>query len=290
MTIEAPLSLCIINGYPKPNREVLAASNVSQAHDLYLNFLKTSLPNANFDILYVADLEVGLPQGTSLKSYDGYVWTGSNLTLYHDTPEVTRQIELSRAIYESGQPQFGSCWGVQMAAMAAGGEVKKNPRGREWSIARDISLTEAGQSHPMYTGKQGKFDGFIMHLDEVARIPAGATLLAGNHHTPVQALAVKYPGGGEFWATQYHPEFTLYEMARLLVARKAPLTQEGFFNEEREVELLVDKMTALSQDPQNNDLRKELNIHDDILVDDIRQAEVKNWLNFLVIPTLNKYD
>ncbi len=80
-----------------------------------------------------------------------------------------------------------------MAAVAAGGAVKKNPRGREWSIARDIVLTDEGQAHPMYSGKQAKFDGFIMHLDEVSQIPAGGRLLAGNAHTPVQALAVKYP-------------------------------------------------------------------------------------------------
>ncbi len=288
MTIDASLSLCIINGYPRKNRDVLAASQVAQAHDLYLDFLKKMAPNSTFDVLYVADLDVGLPEGASLESYDGYIWTGSNLTLYHDVPAVTRQIELSRAIYQSGQPQFGSCWGVQMAAMAAGGEVKKNPRGREWSIARDITLTEAGKSHPMYTDKPDKFDGFIMHLDEVTQIPEGGTLLAANDHTPVQALAVKYPGGGEFWAPQYHPEFTLYEMARLLIARKAPLTKEGFFNTESEVEALVDKMITLSNDPDNSDLRQELNVGDDVLNDKIRQAEVENWLNFLVIPSINK--
>jgi GMP synthase (glutamine-hydrolysing) len=288
MTIEAPISLCIINGYPRPNRDALAASNVSQAHELYLNFLRDHLPDGTFDILYVADLDVSLPAGTSLPSYDGYIWTGSNLTLYHDVPEVTRQIELSRAIYESGQPQFGSCWGVQMAAVAAGGEVKAHPRGREWSIARNITLTDEGQRHPMYTGKQSKFDGFIMHLDEVTQIPAGGRLLACNDHSYVQALAVKHPGGGEFWATQYHPEFTLYEMARLLVARKTFLTQEGFFNEESEVVTLVDKMTMLSEEPDNSDLRQELNIYDDILNDDIRQAEVKNWLKYLVIPAMDK--
>lgn len=286
MTIDASLSICIINGYPEKNRQTLTESNVAQAHDLYLNLLRAYIPHGNFDILYVADLDVGLPSGTALTSYNGYIWTGSNLTLYDDVPEVTRQIELSRAIYAAGVPQYGSCWGVQMAAMAAGGEVKKNPRGREWSIARNITLTDEGQAHPMYTGKQNKFDGFIMHLDEVTRIPAGGKLLASNNHSQVQSLAVKYPGGGEFWATQYHPEFTLYDMARLLIARKAPLTKEGFFKAESEVEALVDKMTALSQDPQNEALRQELNIHDDILEDNIRQAEVKNWLNFLVIPSM----
>jgi GMP synthase (glutamine-hydrolysing) len=288
MTSETPLSLCIINGYPKPNREDLAAARVAQAHDLYLNFLINIVPKGNFDILYAADLDVGLPEGASLQAYDGYIWTGSNLTLYHDVPEVTRQIELSRAIFESGKPQYGSCWGVQMAAMAAGGEVKLNPRGREWSIAREIALTDAGKNHPMYRGKQDPFDGFIMHLDEVSQIPDGGTLLASNNHTQVQALAVKYPGGGEFWATQYHPEFTLYEMARLLVARKTPLTQEGFFGEEDEVEALVAKMISLSEAPENKELRQELNVNDDILNDNIRQTEVRNWLEFLVIPSMNQ--
>jgi GMP synthase (glutamine-hydrolysing) len=269
MTIEIPLSLCIINGYPKKNREVLDASKVKQAHDLYLDFLKNYLPNSNFDILYVADLEVGLPAGAALTSYDGFIWTGSNLTIYHDVPEV-----------------FGSCWGVQMAATAAGGEVKKNPRGREWSIARNICMNEAGQAHPMYTGKPHRFDAFIMHLDEVTHIPEGGTLLASNNHSYVQALAVKYPGGGEFWATQYHPEFTLYDMARLLIARKGYLTQEGFFQAESEVEALVDKMISLTQDPADDSLRELLHIGDDILEDNIRQAEVKNWLKFLVIPSM----
>lgn len=287
MTSEAPLSLCIINGYPKTSRRALALTNVTQAHNLYLNVLKPYLPNAAIDLLYIADLDANLPAGTALTSYDGYIWTGSDLTIYHNVPEVTRQIEFCKAIYESGRPQYGSCWGVQIAAVAAGGEAKKNPKGREWSLARDITLTEAGQRHPMYAGKPHKFDGFIMHLDEVTKIPQGGTLLACNEHTYVQALEVKYPNGGQFWATQYHPEFTLFEMARLIAARKAPLTKEGFFTEENEVETLAQQMIALSENPQDKALRRKLNINDDILNDTIRQTEVKNWLEHLVIPLKN---
>ncbi len=290
MTLDLPLSLCIINGYPRKNRAVLDEAGVTQAHDLYLNtFLKGYLPNSKFDILYVADLDVSLPEGAGITSYDGVIWTGSNLTIYEDNkPEVRRQIELCRAIYEAGVPQYGTCWGVQMAATAAGGEVKKNPRGREWCIARDITLTEAGRNHPLYDGKPPKFDGFIMHLDEVTRIPEGGTLLATNTHTPVQALAVRHPSGGEFWATQYHPEFTLYEMARLLIARKKPLTEEGFFGQEAEVERMVGKMTDLSQHPDNGALRQELKVTDDVLSDRVRQAELRNWLGHLVVPSMRR--
>ncbi len=47
-------------------------------------------------------------------------------------------------------------------------------------------------------------------------------------------------------------------------------------------------MIALSKEPENSDLRQELNVNDDILSDKIRQAEVENWLKFLVIPSMNK--
>lgn len=288
MPLDLPISLCIINGYPLHSRIALDESSVSQAHDLYLNFLRRYIPNGRFDVLYAADLDTTLPTGANLDSYDGYVWTGSNLTIYHDVPQVTRQIELSRAIFESGKPQYGSCWGVQMAAVAAGGEVRKNPRGREWAFARDIRLTPIGVYHPMYEDKPEKFDGFIMHLDEVSVIPAGGTLLATNKHTPVQALEVRYPSGGVFWATQYHPEYTLYEMARLLVARKKYLTEEGFFREEAEVERMVDEMTTLSENPDNVELRQKLNVGDDILDDHIRQCELRNWLNHLVVPLVER--
>ncbi len=286
MTIETPLKFCIVNGYPKRSRDVLDATNVTQAHDLYLMFLRKMLPNSEFDLLFIADPEVEMPTAEEISAYDGIIWTGSNLTIYHEDEEVTRQIEYCRAVFEAGVPQYGSCWAAQMAAMASGGECRKNPNGREWSIARDITLTEAGKKHPMYTGKQPQFDGFIMHLDEVCAIPESAAILATNEHTHVQAIAVQY-ANGEFWATQYHPEFTLYEMAQLVGARKHYIVEEGFFEKESDMEPLVNNMIALSQQPDNAELRQKLNIGDDILDDDIRQREVHNWVEYLVIPTKN---
>lgn len=288
MTVNANLAICVINGYPAPNRQVLAAACVSQAHELYVDFLKKYVPNATMDVLYAADLDVSLPTGTNLASYDAYIWTGSNLTIYHhDDPQVTRQIELCRAIYEAGRPQYGSCWGVQMAAVAAGGEVQKNPKGREWSLAREIQLTEAGQQCKLYIGKPHKFDGFIMHLDMVTRVPEGGTLLATNAHTQVQALEVKH-GQGTFWATQYHPEYNLYEMARLLIARKEPLTNERFFKSTDAVEQLAAKMLELYQHPESKELREMLRIGDDILDPQIRQQELRNWVDYLVLPSMSK--
>jgi GMP synthase (glutamine-hydrolysing) len=287
MTVNTQLAICVINGYPAANRQVLADAGMKQAHEMYVDFLKVYVPQAKIDTLYIADLDTTLPTGTSLSSYDAYIWTGSNLTIYHDEPRVTRQIEFSRAIYGVGKPQYGSCWGVQMAAVAAGGEVQKNPKGREWAFARDVHLTEAGKQHPLYKGKPSRFDGFIMHLDIVTRIPEGGTLLASNAHSTVQALAVKH-GPGTFWATQYHPEYNLYEMARLLIARKEPLTNEGFFKKQEEVETLAAKMIELYKNPESKQLRETLKIGDDILGTQIRQQELRNWIDYLVLPSMGK--
>ena len=287
MTVQEPLAICVINGYPAPNRQVLAEAGMKQAHEMYVDFLKEYVPNAKIDTLYIADLDTALPSGTNLSSYDAYIWTGSNLTIYHDEPRVTRQIEFSRAIYAEGKPQYGSCWGVQMAAVAAGGEVQKNPKGREWAFARDIHLTDAGKQHPLYKGKPAQFDGFIMHLDIVTRIPEGGTLLASNAHSNVQSLAVTH-GKGTFWATQYHPEYNLYEMARLLIARKEPLTNEGFFKKQEEVERLAANMMQLYQHPDDKKLREMLKIGDDILSKQIRQQELRNWIDYLVLPSMSK--
>jgi GMP synthase (glutamine-hydrolysing) len=286
MTIEIPLKFCIANGYPKRSRDTLDATNVTQAHDLYLMFLHKMLPNSQFDLLFIADPETAMPTIEEIQAYDGIIWTGSDLTIYHDDEEVTRQIAYCQAIFDAGVPQFGSCWATQMAAIAAGGECRKNPNGREWSIAYDITVTEAGKTHPMYIGKQHQFNGFIMHLDEVCGVPDGAMVLATNEHTDVQAIAVKH-SNGEFWSTQYHPEFTLYEMAQLVDARKEAITNEGFFNNESEMVPLVNDMIALSKGPNNAELRQKLHIGDSILDDDIRQKEVHNWVEYLVIPTKN---
>ena len=286
MSIDVQLSICILNCYPRPSREDFDLSDVSHPHDLYQGFSARYVPGATVDLLFIGDLDVTLPVGASLNSYDGYIWTGFDLTIYHhDDARVTRQIELAQAIYQAGVPSYGSCWAAQMAAVAAGGEVKKSPKGREWGLARDIQRTEAGRGSLLLAGKPDRYDGFIMHLDEVTRLPDGATLLATNKHSHVQALEVRH-GEGVFWATQYHPEYNLYEMARLISARAELLVKEGFFATADEVQIYAGKMSALYRDPNSQVLRKELEVGDDILEAEIREQELRNWIDHLVLPSL----
>jgi GMP synthase (glutamine-hydrolysing) len=283
MSENARPTIAIFNGYPKSSRENFDRSNVGHPHDMYGNFLSRYVPQARVNVIFIADPETDLPTGAALASYDGIIWTGSDLTIYHtDDPRVTRQIGLMKEIFEAGVPCYGSCWGIQMAAVAAGGEVKKNPKGREWGIARRIEQTSSGLESLLLKGKPEKYNGFVMHLDEVTGLPAGAMLLAGNEHTRVQALEVRHKRG-VFWATQYHPEYNLYEMARLISARAQPLVNEGFFASTDDVQAHAVKMHALYNNPDSKQLRQELDIGDDILDEGIREQELRNWIDYLVL-------
>ena len=167
-----------------------------------------------------------------------------------------------------------------MAAQVEGGEVKVNPRGREWGIATRIELNDAGRESPMLAGKPDVFDGFIMHLDEVVRLPEGTDSLGGNTHTPIQA-AIFNRANASYWATQYHPEYNLYEMGRLIAARAEALVREGYFPDEEAVAAYARDMIALHNDPMNQTLRDSLDVGDDIIAPQIRELELRNWLRFI---------
>lgn len=277
------IRLCIINPYPKASRDVLDQAGMCGADELYVRVVRKLVPDVQLETLFIADLDTPIPDARQVEAYDGFIWTGSNLTIYENDPRVTRQIGFARLVFEVGRPQFGSCWGVQMAAVAAGGRVQKNPRGREMGFARKIRLTADGRRHPMYKGKPEVFDGFISHLDEVTHVPERGILLATNEHTPVQALEVRH-GNGVFWATQYHPEYELGDMARLIVARAEPLIKEGFFADRGAVEARVQRMEALAAATGRKDLRWDMDIGDDLLDDQIRQCELRNWVQSVVLP------
>ena len=99
----------------------------------YAELLAELMPNAIVDICFPGDPGANLPNGQALEGYDGVAITGSGLHVYDAVPEVTRQIELTRAVLESGTPVFGSCWGLQVLTVAAGGsraQKSERPRNR----------------------------------------------------------------------------------------------------------------------------------------------------------------
>ena len=164
-----------------------------------------------------------------------------------------------------------------IAVTAAGGRCEPNVRGREFGVARKIALTEAGRAHPMYRGKPIVFDGLTSHEDHIVELPPGATLLAGNRFSPVQAVVVEHQRGS-FWAVQYHPEYQLVDVAALSIARQAQLLGQGSLRDQADADRWRAELLALHADPGRGDLRFRLAIDDDVLDPAIRTREVENWL------------
>jgi GMP synthase (glutamine-hydrolysing) len=267
----------IIDGYSRESRDELAAAGMRLAAELYVEMLSRELPDARTEIIFPSDPGVSMPSDATLSRCSGVLWTGCDATIFVLEPRVTAQIDFCCRAYELGIPQFGTCWGLQMAVVAAGGQVEANPRGREMGIARRIMVTEEGRDHPMMRGRKPVFEAFISHLDEATRLPPGAQLLAGNEFTRVQAVAVRH-GKGEFWGLQYHPEYNLHEMARLIVAREHKLIEGGFYRTPEELQEHVSLMEALHAEPGRHDLRWSLVIDDDVLDVKVRTTEFKNWI------------
>jgi GMP synthase (glutamine-hydrolysing) len=251
--------------------------------DGYSEVLRGLLPEAVIDICYPADPGANLPIG-GLEAYDGVAITGSGLNVYDGGPEIERQIELTRAVLKSKTPLFGSCWGLQVVTVAAGGAVRPNPKGRELGIGRRIVLTEAGRGHPMYAGKASVFDAVTVHLDEVETLAPGTTVLAANAQSAVQAAEIKVDGATA-WCVQYHPEFTLADMAAIVRRYGWRLIKEGFFADEAARDAYVADLETLDRDPDNKPLAWRYGIDDTVVNSGIRTAELANWIDDQVLPT-----
>jgi hypothetical protein len=75
-----------------------------------------------------------------------------------------------------------------------------------------------------------------------------------------------------------------HEVARLILARAPKLVAEGFFQSHEDLVQYVEKLETLHQNPTRKDVRWQLNIDDDVLSDQVRQVEFRNWINKLVLP------
>jgi GMP synthase (glutamine-hydrolysing) len=250
----------------------------------YSDLLRELLPGAAVDVCYPADVSALLPDGQSLLGYDGIAITGSSLHIYNGGPEVMRQVELVRTALTTGTPVFGSCWGLQIITVAAGGAVRKNPKGREIGFGRGIRLTEAGRKHPMYIGKLDVFNAPTVHLDEVEVLPPGATVLASNATSSVQSVEIK-TGNSVAWGVQYHPEYPLRELATIVRRIGTGLIREGFFADESDMKTFAQDLDVLDGDPECKRLSWRHGISRNVLDKKLRVSEVANWMEYQVLPT-----
>jgi GMP synthase (glutamine-hydrolysing) len=148
-----------------------------------------------------------------------FLMTGSSSSVTERTPWMLRAEAYVREIARAGAPFFGICFGHQLVAQALGGEVTKNPRGREIGTVRVKRTAEDA----IFEGIGTELSVNATHVDGVVRLPEGARLLASSELEPIQAFAL----GKAIRCVQFHPEIDGDAMRAYVAARAHLITAEG---------------------------------------------------------------
>jgi GMP synthase (glutamine-hydrolysing) len=279
--------LLVVEGNTQKARTRQAQFTGQTYSEAYCDVLRSIAPEAVVDICFPTDEGANIPDAGGISGYDGIAVTGSSLNLYKAEAESLRQVELVRSVFETGVPMFGSCWGLQVGTVAAGGTVVKSKNGREIGLARKIVLTEQGTGHGLHAGKGPSFDAPAVHTDEVGEKPKGMTVTATNAHSEVQAAEIRH-GKSVFWGVQYHPEFTLDEMAGIITRYGKTLVDEGPFRDLDELKSHAEDMKTLQKDPSRTDIAWRLGYDADVLEPARRLTEIRNWIERLVLPLMSQ--
>ena len=160
--------------------------------------------------------EAAFPEGGSAAAF---IITGSSSSVTERAPWMLRTEEYVRQRIAARRPLLGICFGHQIMAQACGGNVTKNPRGREIGTQH---VTRLGDD-PLFKGLPASFDVSETHVDAVAKVPSDARVLASTSMDPVAAFAI----GPVARAVQFHPEVDADAMRGYVLARSPILRSEG---------------------------------------------------------------
>lgn len=275
------LRLLVVDG----NTRAVNAANVeaggSVTGERYAQVLAGLRPGARITTIAPADGPVDVRRLHAEYAFDGAVFTGSALNVYDATDEVRRQVDVMTALLALRVPVFGSCWGLQVAAVALGGKVRRNPKGRELGFARNIARTPAGRSHPLLAGKPDGYAAICVHLDEIEVLPDGMTVLATNAVSDVQAAAWRSSDGRSwFWGVQYHPEYDFGQITAVIV-RYGPerLISEGFFRGRSDYDAYLADLRTLQSRPDATSEGWRHGLDASVTQRSLRERELSNWLD-----------
>ena len=149
----------------------------------------------------------------------GFIITGSSSSVTERAPWMLRTEAWIRDAAAQNAKILGICYGHQIVAQALGGEVTKNPRGREVGTVKLMTIAK----DPIFTALPKIFSVNATHVDTVARLPAAARILASTALEPVAAYAI----GANIRGVQFHPEIDEEVMHGYVEAREELIAKDG---------------------------------------------------------------
>ena len=170
---------------------------------------------------------------------DGYLITGSRHGVYDPLPWLEPLFEFIRRVHAARVPLLGVCFGHQAVAHALGGRAEKSAKGwgmgaHTWKLEKTMPWmkNDSPFTPPLRGGAERSEAGGVggsatelrllcIHQDQVAKLPPGATRLAGSDFCGNAAFSI----GTHIFCVQGHPEFTaeyVYALLDVLKERAPP--------------------------------------------------------------------
>ena len=127
--------------------------------------------------------------------YKGVIFTGGPNSVYDPASP-----HYDPAVLDLGVPILGICYGDQLLAWMAGGEVSPAAQAGEYG---KTELTV--EDHPLFRGVPTESVCWMSHRDFIRRTPPGFSTLAVTDHCPCAAMG---DDGRRLYGVQFHPEVT----------------------------------------------------------------------------------
>lgn len=151
--------------------------------------------------LDVRHLDRGDALPASLEDHDAVVVLGGSPSADDDHPSVSATADLVRTAAAAQVPTLGVCLGHQVASVALGGTVVRNPLGPQRGVV-PVDWTDAAADDPLLGALGDAGEGVHWNGDVVGTLPDGGTVLAHAPGGEIQAARL----APTVWGVQLHPE------------------------------------------------------------------------------------
>jgi GMP synthase-like glutamine amidotransferase len=155
-----------------------------------------------------------------INEVDGYLITGSKLSVYDDVPWINDLKEFIRVLNETKKKVIGICFGHQLVAEALGG--KTEPAAVGWCVG--AHLNKATEIAKNYGIRDAEFQLPSNHKDQVITLPTGGKLLASTDACPIAAIGLE----DHILTFQGHPEFGIGYATDLLNMRREIIGEASY--------------------------------------------------------------